>query len=61
MQTKIYILFIFLQNKKPLFRYALYQNNGLYLVEMRGFEPLTSYMRSKRSSQLSYTPKLLLF
>ena len=40
MQTKIYILFIFPQNKKPLFRYALYQNNGLYLVEMRGFEPL---------------------
>lgn len=26
------------------------------VVEMSGFEPLACYMRSNRSSQLSYTP-----
>ncbi len=28
------------------------------MVEVRGFEPLTSCMPCKRSSQLSYTPKI---
>lgn len=27
-----------------------------FLVEVRGFEPLASSMRPRRSSQLSYTP-----
>lgn len=30
---------------------------GLFVVEVRGVEPLTSCMPCKRSSQLSYTPK----
>jgi hypothetical protein len=31
--------------------------SGLLLVEVMGFEPTTSSMRPKRSSQLSYTPE----
>ena len=34
------------------------RNLGTYpVVEVRGFEPLASSMRPKRSSQLSYTPR----
>jgi hypothetical protein len=35
-------------------RYAIAYRSG---VEVMGFEPTTSSMRPKRSSQLSYTPE----
>ena len=30
---------------------------GFFFVEVRGFEPLTSTLRTWRSAELSYTPK----
>ena len=32
------------------------QTQGILMVEVRGFEPLTSSVRGKRSAGLSYTP-----
>ena len=40
--------------KIPAFAWDIDMNNCL--VELKGFEPLTSAMRMQRSSQLSYSP-----